>query len=427
MLTYTKEISILYVEDEDDVRDGYARALKRISKELHTAENGSIGLALYEKFKPDIVISDIRMPVLNGLEMVKGIKELNPNASVIFTTAHSESSYLLEAIELHVDGYLLKPVQKKAMIELIEKVAKNIMLEKENCEQKAMLQHIIDSETSVSIITDLSKISFASRSFLNLVGVESTHELNCKFDTILDIISDSDSMINKDKILKSMNDGNSFYKYIKDLDETKRVTSIKNKDGETKSFYVNISKIDKNNLHISLTDITKMEAKLKETRKKAYLDGLTKVYNRNKFQEVFEYQLKQYKRYKNEFSLAILDIDHFKNFNDKFGHLVGDEVLVMLSDMMKKNMRESDIFARWGGEEFVMLLNNTTLENAIKRVEYFKNSIENLEHKVAGKITASFGITQIKDGDTIDSLLKRSDDALYEAKASGRNCIKSKI
>ena len=90
-------------------------------------------------------------------------------------------------------------------------------------------------------------------------------------------------------------------------------------------------------------------------------------------------------------------------------------------------MRETDTFARWGGEEFVVLLNNTTLEDSMKRIANFKDDIENLKHDVAGKITASFGVTQVKDNDTMDDVFKRSDDALYAAKASGRNCVKSKI
>ncbi|MEA2099422.1 MAG: diguanylate cyclase [Campylobacterota bacterium] len=427
MLDYTKEITILYVEDEDDVREGYSRALNRISKELYTAPNGSIGLELYKKYNPDIVISDIRMPVMNGLEMVKEIKDINPDVNIIFTTAHSESSYLLEAIELHVEGYLLKPVQKKSMITLIEKLAKHITLEKENIEQKLMLQHIIDAENSLSIITNLNTISFASKSFLNLFGLEKIPQLNSSFESILDIVADSNTLINKEKILKSIDEGGTLYQYIQGLDETKRVATIKDFDGNLKSFYINISKINDTNLLIGLTDITKMEQKLEETQKKAYLDGLTRVYNRNKFQEVFEYQLKQYKRYKQSFSIAILDIDHFKKFNDKYGHLIGDEVLIILAKTMKENMRETDTFARWGGEEFVILLNNTTLENAIKRITSFKDDIENLEHEVAGKITASFGVTQVKDNDTMDSIFKRSDDALYIAKASGRNCVESKI
>ncbi len=427
MIEATNEISILYVEDEDDVREGYSRALTRICKNLYTASNGEDGLALYKERKPDIVISDIRMPKMDGLEMAKEIKKLDSDINIVFTTAHSESSYLLEAIELQVEGYLLKPVQKKSMINLIKKLARNITLEKENKEQKLVLQHIIDSENSISMITNIKTVSFASKSFLHLFGVLDVKELNEKFTTTLDILSDTEGKLNKSNIIDSMNNGENLYSYINSLEKTNRIITIKDVNDKIKSFYLNISKISSMNFLINLTDITEIEKEREETYKKAYIDGLTGVYNRNKFEEVFEYELKRSKRYKRPFSIAILDIDNFKIFNDKYGHLVGDEVLIMLAQTMKNSIRETDMFARWGGEEFTILFNNTTLENAMVSANNFKNIIENLEHKTAGKITASFGLTQLKENDTMRTIFKRADDALYKAKNSGRNCVKSEM
>ncbi len=157
----------------------------------------------------------------------------------------------------------------------------------------------------------------------------------------------------------------------------------------------------------------------------AYTDGLTGISNRNKFEEVFEYELKQVKRYKYPLSLAILDIDHFKEFNDNFGHLIGDEVLILLASTVQKSVRETDLFARWGGEEFVLLFKHVNVEIAMKALEKFKAIIENIEHETAGKITASFGITEYKENDTLASMLQRADKALYSAKDAGRNCIRS--
>ncbi len=157
----------------------------------------------------------------------------------------------------------------------------------------------------------------------------------------------------------------------------------------------------------------------------AYTDTLTGISNRNKFEEVFAYELKQTLRYKNSLSLAILDIDHFKKFNDEFGHLVGDEVLILLANTVKKSVRKTDLFARWGGEEFVLLFVNTNLENSMIALEKFRVIIEEMHHDKAGKITASFGVTEYKANDTLASMLERADKALYQAKEDGRNCIRS--
>ena len=122
----------------------------------------------------------------------------------------------------------------------------------------------------------------------------------------------------------------------------------------------------------------------------------------------------------------MFDIDHFKDFNDTYGHLIGDEVLIMLAENIDKHVRNTDTFARWGGEEFVILFPETTTEEAKIVCEKLRISIEHLSHKTAGGITASFGITQYIENDTIKTMFKRCDDALYEAKENGRNmvCVK---
>ena len=426
MEDYAKEMTILYVEDEDDVREGYSRTLLRICKHLYTASNGEEGLALFIKHRPDIVVSDIRMPKMNGIEMAKEIKKRDAKSNIIFTSAHNESSYLLDAIELQVEGYLLKPVQKHKMIELIKKLAKNIILEKENEAQKQVLQYIMDAENILSAVVDMESMSFASKSFLNLFSVKDVEAFNQKFTTPFEIFLDTKGALSKSNIEKELNEGGCFYLYVKSLEKTDRILTLKD-NGTIRLFYINVSKINNECCLIDLTDITEIEEEKEQIEKKVYIDGLTGVYNRNKFEEIFEYEAKRSRRYKRPFCVAILDIDHFKDFNDIYGHLMGDEILIMLANTMKKSIRESDLFARWGGEEFVILFNDTTLKNAMALSNKFKSIIENLQHKTAGGITVSFGLTQFREDDTMKSFFQRADTALYEAKSSGRNCVKSLI
>lgn len=104
------KIVILYVEDEPGIRNSLSEVLSYFCSKLITACDGLEGLELYEKNNPDIVVSDIKMPNMNGIEMAKAMKAINPEQYIIFTTAHSESGYFMEAINLQVDGYILKPV-----------------------------------------------------------------------------------------------------------------------------------------------------------------------------------------------------------------------------------------------------------------------------------------------------------------------------
>jgi diguanylate cyclase (GGDEF)-like protein len=122
----------------------------------------------------------------------------------------------------------------------------------------------------------------------------------------------------------------------------------------------------------------------------------------------------------------MIDIDHFKNVNDTYGHLVGDNVLINLARLVSENIRESDIFARWGGEEFILLLPNVDVSLAEKIVTELRLKIQLKEFEKVGYLTCSFGLTEYVRGDDINSITKRADDALYEAKESGRNrvCIR---
>ncbi|MBC8238319.1 MAG: diguanylate cyclase [Helicobacteraceae bacterium] len=171
------------------------------------------------------------------------------------------------------------------------------------------------------------------------------------------------------------------------------------------------------------TLIEKVQAKRIETERKAYIDGLTGVYNRNKLDEIFKDEILRSQRYNNTLSIVLIDIDNFKSFNDTFGHLIGDEILIMMAQNVKIQLRENDIFARWGGEEFVILFKETSVAEAKIVSEKLRDKIQKTKHASAGSITASFGITEYIDGDTVKSILKRCDEALYRAKVNGRNRV----
>lgn len=125
-----KNPTILYVEDEKGIRNELSRFLKHFSSELFVACDGMEGLDFFKKKSPDIVISDIKMPNMNGIEMVKKIKEIDPGQYIIFTTAHSESSYFMEAIEMRINGFVLKPIDLEILEEKLEYITNQINTKK---------------------------------------------------------------------------------------------------------------------------------------------------------------------------------------------------------------------------------------------------------------------------------------------------------
>ncbi len=155
----------------------------------------------------------------------------------------------------------------------------------------------------------------------------------------------------------------------------------------------------------------------------ASLDELTQTFNRYFFNKVLKKELKRLMRYQNPLSMVIFDIDNFKRVNDTFGHQAGDSVLVKICSAINNSIKEPDTFARWGGEEFVILMPNTTVDNAYRASIRFRNIINNLVHDEVGQVTASFGVAQKKEGEDSSRWFERLDSLLYRAKHKGKNCI----
>ncbi len=160
-----------------------------------------------------------------------------------------------------------------------------------------------------------------------------------------------------------------------------------------------------------------------EIMRLAIKDPLTNIYNRRHFNEEIRREIDRAARYERKLSVVMLDIDHFKNVNDIFGHQAGDSVLCELAMLVEKHIRKTDIFARYGGEEFCILMPETDIADAAGFAEKLRDIIERSAFKNIEKITASFGVSEYRKDDDLFSLIKRADDALYIAKNKGRNRV----
>lgn len=170
-------------------------------------------------------------------------------------------------------------------------------------------------------------------------------------------------------------------------------------------------------------DVTQETMLHQEVERIATIDSLTGIYNRRKFEELFTLESEQSRRFYYPLSMIMIDIDHFKSVNDTYGHNVGDEVLKQLVNIVQENIRIIDIFARWGGEEFLILSPNTNLDNIRTLAEKLRIAVEKAVFPTIGHVTISLGISTFGKEDSFSGLFKRVDHSLYYAKKHGRNQI----
>lgn len=317
-MTSTKNMPILVVDDEESVRMVLAQVLQEDGYSVTEAASAEQALELMNNETFCLVITDIVMPGMTGIELLKKIKQLYPETQVIIMTSYASLDTAITALRYGAYDYFFKPFKD---IELVSattaRAIEKVRLVKEN-------QRLIE-------------------------------ELNTKNQKL--------SKVNS--VLKNL----------------------------------------------------------------ACRDGLTGIFNHRYFQDSLEAELNRAGRHAGNFSLVFLDVDHFKQYNDKNGHQQGDKVLRKLAQILAKSIRKPDILARYGGEEFVIILPETPKASARIYGEKVRRGVEKYpfpgkETQPGGNLTISIGISTFpEDGRDRYSLIEYADQALYQAKKGGRNRV----
>ncbi|WP_416884906.1 diguanylate cyclase [Marinospirillum sp.] len=174
---------------------------------------------------------------------------------------------------------------------------------------------------------------------------------------------------------------------------------------------------------VTFWDISERKALEQELQELAFHDQLTHLYNRRAFIDLLEAEVAKSSRYQTRFSLIMFDLDHFKRVNDSYGHDRGDQVLKRVAELSQERLRANDSVARWGGEEFMVLLPETSLKRALKAAESLRQKIADENFTEVGQVTISLGVAEYQPEESLDSLTQRVDQALYAAKEGGRNQV----
>ena len=331
--------------------------------------------------------------------------------------------------------YWLKKI-KELNKALNERQAELIYLNDKVIESERLYKSILDASPNAIVMLDMKyNIILASNAAIDVLGYSGDSLIG---ENILQFFAEDEHLEiekNIDRVFQEENIGTTNYRGRKNDNSTifeVNSRAIKDENGNSINLVSIIRDVTQK---VILEEVLEArEKQYKELAKELELknislservsiDNLTGIKNRYYFDERIKEEVDLAKRQKVSFSLLLFDLDHFKLVNDNFGHDIGDKVLKRVTDAVSKIIRSYDIFARWGGEEFVVLMPNTTEAEAVLAAEKIRKAVEDIIHPDIEKITISIGIAIWEVDDDVDQIFVKADKALYTAKNQGRNRV----
>lgn len=456
---------ILIVDDIQGNRDMLKRRLQRHDYEVATADGGKQALAMLADEYFDLVLLDIMMPDLSGTDMLRQLRANSrwQHLPVIMVTAKDEGDALPECLKLGANDYVSKPINMPVLIaritsQLSRKWAMDAVLQtqtrleitvdertrelqqmmkdlqrgvvkREQAQMEATLAktRLLDAIEALgdgfALFDAEQRLQVVNRKFHELYGLSPSQvAVGTPYEVILrrvvekGVISEADGREEewiREQLEMVENESEQFIAGERWL----RVDQRKTSEGGLVGLY---------------SDITEHKHIEQALRDSAARDPLTGLYNRREFMTVMASEIDRWERYQTQLSVMLLDIDFFKQVNDSYGHAVGDMALCAIATLLQGKLRTSDMLARWGGEEFIIMLPNTELDHACLLAERIRKIISGTPIAIKGEekeqlhinITVSIGVAVMtKEHVNTETLIAEADHGLYRAKESGRNRV----
>ena len=449
-------MQVLIAEDSVVARKLLERNLQQLGYEVVATEDGAQAWAAYQQAPTPIVITDWEMPHMNGVELCRAIRQ-HPTEQytyLMMLTARGQKEDKLEALDAGADAFLSKPLdiaELQASLRVAERI---LQAEADLQSQKRQLQDL--NEELISQNEQLQQsyrlVEYANRRFVELfehvpvacftVDMEgSIREWNLAAQQLYGY--SKEEVLFQPFYAKAFRGANAshIHDILQRVMQGSIVTGIESEDYDSEGnlHYVIRSVFPIRNPNrevvgaiVSAVDVTyrvEYENQLKALNQKlqslAVTDGLTGLHNHRAFQDYLEEQFQVAMRNRQPLAVILMDVDHFKQYNDTYGHQAGDEVLRQVAQILSAHVREGDFVARYGGEEFVVVLPRTDLESAVAVAERLRRAVESAEWQLR-PVTGSFGVACIRpDMETRQELIEAADQALYQAKKNGRNRVEA--
>ena len=398
---------ILCVEDDRATRAVMVHLLKNRFSDVLIAKNGVEGLEAFRRHHPPIVITDIQMPEMNGIDMARTIKAEAPFTHIIVITCSGESDAILSAVDVGVIDYVLKPIAAKRLSAAIDKCFQIKSLEQALLLSKTRTESILESigDAFFALGKDC-RFSYLNRRAEDHFKATRSELLGSSFrDMASDMVGGHQAYADAIKTQQP----SSFELFVPSLGRWHDV-SIFPQDG---------------GISVYLRDVTEKKKQEDEIKTLAFYDKLTGLPNRALLQERLDRTILWCKRNGRQGAVLFLDLDRFKAINDSMGHAAGDQVLQEVASRLRSSLRSCDTVARLGGDEFLIILEGFDHPESIHSVTHrllFALSQDMSIQGVSLSVTCSIGISIIPtDGETVAALLKASDTAMYHSKNHGKD------
>ena len=434
-LAFLKTLNILYVEDEIIIRKQLAQFLNRRCANLYIGTNGKEGLAIFQDCQPDLVISDVLMPEMDGLKMGEAIRAINPKIPIILTTAFEEPSYFHRAIDLSVDKYVVKPIDLLILEEALLKCARTLRAELALYELQQRTAELMELQRIAAVVFEAQEGMFVTDADTTILRV------NKAFSEITGY--PAEEMVGKTPhVLQSGRQDCHFYEEmwsgINQDGHWKGEIWNKRKNGEIypENICVTAVKDDDGNVTnyvATFMDITINKAIADEIKHLAFYDPLTNLPNRRLLFDRLKIAFASNKRNGKKGAVLFIDMDNFKTLNDTLGHDMGDLLLKEVAERLHHCVRDCDTVARFGGDEFVIMLTNLNEDEdmAINQAEIIGQKILvtlNKSYQLRTQdysSTPSIGVAIFTGHESsIHEPVKQADTAMYQAKKAGRNTLR---
>lgn len=451
--------SILLVDDELFTRKLYTEILEEDGCQVRAAASAEEALELIKNYNFEILLTDLVLPKMSGLELAKLSKEIKPGMDVIIVTAHGTMESAIEALKFGVSDYLTKPINPEELKLTVKRIMGLRGVVKENVELKST-NELMRVLNRLSLYLEPEELMRASVNLLNsfMKGdatayfdyIKVKDEFKLRFSTGL---SKTELGILPETINKLHSGWRGRFKKAKVVISPLLKMNLKKISGEFDSFLIiplfikkslvgmlilvkkkGDEKFSKKALksakiissHISLT--LENCRKFVSAKELAFIDELTGLYNTRYLDYFMECEIKRAARQKYPLSFLFMDVDHFKKVNDTHGHLTGSRLLIEIGKVIRSCVRDIDIIVRYGGDEYIMILVNTPPDGAHmvgnRLREILKSHVFMREQNLNIQITASFGIaTYPIHADTKEKIIDMADKAMYKAKTTTRDAV----